>query len=183
MGLNVERGPATDAENLDLLLRGQLDAVITNLEGRYWSLFGPDILNHVILLPAGLRPLVRDPNVIADTYRHTGLYPITDVAVVRPELLVDRPSLAGDVMRACDEANALAPDYRSGIEERLAQLELELRERTRTSPGSARTLSGPSRCSSTRCIGWARSSASFGPKSSLQCRLSGISDSVRLSDQ
>jgi len=100
--------------------------MITNLEGRYWSLFGPDILDHEIPIPAGVRTLNGDPRLIADTYRRTGLYPITDVVVVRPELLAEQPELGKSLMRACDEANALAADYRSGIEEHLAQLEIAL---------------------------------------------------------
>jgi 4,5-dihydroxyphthalate decarboxylase len=126
MVLHVERGPATDHENLELLMRGELDAMISNLEGRYWSLFGPDILDHERSLPAGVRPLNGDPHVITDTYRRTGLYPITDVVVVRPELIEEYPELPQSLMRAFDEANVLARDYRSGIEEHLAQMEIAL---------------------------------------------------------
>jgi len=126
MRLRVEQGPGTDAENLALLMERELDAMITNLEGRYWSLFGPDILDHEVPLPAGVRPLNANPHDIADTYRRTRLYPITDVVVVRPELLAEQPGLPADLMRAFDEASALASDYRSGIEEHLAQLEIEL---------------------------------------------------------
>ncbi len=56
--------------------------MISNLEGRYWSLFGPDILDHEVPLPAGVRPLIADPHAIAETYRRTGLYPITDVVAL-----------------------------------------------------------------------------------------------------
>jgi 4,5-dihydroxyphthalate decarboxylase len=126
MSLDYAGGPATDGENIELLMRGELDALISNLEGRYWSLFGPDILDHELSLPAGIRPLVADPTVIAETYRRTGLYPITDVVVVRPELIDDHPELVPALMRAFTEANALASDYRSGIEEHLAQMEIEL---------------------------------------------------------
>jgi 4,5-dihydroxyphthalate decarboxylase len=126
MSLDYAGGPATDRENLELLMRGELDAVISNLEGRYWSLFGPDILDHESSLPAGVRPLVADPTVIAETYRRTGLYPITDVVVVRTELVDDQPDIVPALMRAFTEANALASDYRSGIEEHLAQMEIEL---------------------------------------------------------
>jgi 4,5-dihydroxyphthalate decarboxylase len=124
--LDYAGGPATDRENLELLMRGELDAVISNLEGRYWSLFGPDILDHEVSLPTGVRPLVADPTVIAETYRRTGLYPITDVVVVRPELIDTHPEIVPALMRAFTEANALATDYRSGIEEHLARMELEL---------------------------------------------------------
>jgi len=124
--LDVAQGPATDRENLDLLLQGELDAMISNLEGRYWSLFGPDLLDHETTPPAGVRPLIADPTIIAETYRRTGLYPITDVVVVRPELIADRPDLPEALMRAFTEANALASDYRSGIEEHLARMEVEL---------------------------------------------------------
>jgi 4,5-dihydroxyphthalate decarboxylase len=126
MELDYAGGPATDRENLDLLLRGELDAVISNLEGRYWSLFGPDILDHEVSLPAGVRPLVADPTVIAETYRRTGLYPITDVVVVQPELLDAHPELVPALMQAFTVANALAVDYRSGIEQHLAQMEIAL---------------------------------------------------------
>src|SRR6266545_1079380 len=126
MGLSVELGPATDRENLELLMRGEIDAMISNLEGRYWSLFGPDILDHETFLPKGVRPLNGDPQTIADTYRRTGLYPITDVVVVRPELLREDPEIAAALLRAFNEANALASAYRSGIEEHLARQEVEL---------------------------------------------------------
>lgn len=126
MGLDVAPGPGTDGECIELLLRGELDAMISNLEGRYWSLFGPDILDHEISLPAGVRPLIADPSVIAETYRRTGLYPITDIVVVRPELLDAYPELPRILIEAFVEANALAADYRSGIEEHLARLEIEL---------------------------------------------------------
>ena len=126
MGLDVTRGPASDQENLELLMQGKLDAMISNLEGRYWSLFGPDILDHEVALPPGVRPLVADPNVIADTYRRTGLYPITDVVVVRPELLDEHPEVTHVLLRAFNDAEAMAKDYRSGIEQHLAELEIEL---------------------------------------------------------
>jgi hypothetical protein len=126
MGLRVERGPATDWENVGLLMRGEIDAFISNLEGRYWSLFGPDLLDHEISLPAGVRPLVADPTIIAGTYRRTGLYPITDVVVVRPDLLSEHPDLPTALMRAFSDANALASGYRSGIEDHLARLEIEM---------------------------------------------------------
>jgi 4,5-dihydroxyphthalate decarboxylase len=126
IGLRVERGPATDRENIALLMQGEIDAMISNLEGRYWSLFGPDILDHEIPLPEGLRTLNGDPRRIADTYRRTGLYPITDVVVVRSALLAEYPKLPVALLHAFDEANALAPAYRSGIEEHLAQLEIDL---------------------------------------------------------
>jgi ABC-type nitrate/sulfonate/bicarbonate transport system substrate-binding protein len=107
-------------------MRGEIDAVISNLEGRYWSLFGPDLLDHAALLPSGIRPLIADPRIIADTYRRTSLYPITDVLVVRPALLEEHPELATALMRAFAEAEALASGYRSGIEDHLARLEIEL---------------------------------------------------------
>jgi 4,5-dihydroxyphthalate decarboxylase len=126
MGLDVTLGPGTDQENLERVLKGELDAFISNLEGRYWSLFGPDILDHEAGLPPGIRPLVANPSLIADTYRRTRLYPITDVVVVRPRLLEEQPDLPAALMRAFAEAHAMASDYRSGIEQRLAELEIEL---------------------------------------------------------
>ena len=126
IGLDIAPGPATDEENLELLIQGKLDAVISNLEGRYWSLFGPDLLDHEMLLPSSVRPLIGDPRLIAETYRRTRLYPITDVLVVRPAVLGDHPELASTLLRAFAEAEALASDYRSGIEDHLARLEIEL---------------------------------------------------------
>jgi hypothetical protein len=126
MGLDVTLGPGTDEENLERVLKGDLDAFISNLEGRYWSLFGPDILDHELSLPPGIRPLISTPSLIADTYRRTHLYPITDVVVVRPQLLDENPELPAALMQAFTEAHALASDYRSGIEQHLAQLEVEL---------------------------------------------------------
>jgi 4,5-dihydroxyphthalate decarboxylase len=126
LGLDVTRGPASDQENLALLMAGELDAMISNLEGRYWSMFGPDILDHEVPLPAGVRPLISNADTIADTYRRTGLYPITDVVVVRPELLAEYPDLPARLLQAFNDADQLAVDYRSGIEEHFAQLELAL---------------------------------------------------------
>lgn len=126
MAIEFAQGPATDQENLDLLRQGELDAVISNLEGRYWSLFGPDILDHEISLPAGVRPLIANPSAIAESYRRSGLYSITDVVVVRPALLDEHPELAAALLQAFSEANALAADSRSGIEEHLARMEIEL---------------------------------------------------------
>jgi hypothetical protein len=73
-----------------------------------------------------LRPLIVDPDVIADTYRRTGLYPITDLVVTLPGLTERQPALPARLLRAFSEANALAPKYRDAEEERLAQREIEL---------------------------------------------------------
>src|SRR5205807_9739765 len=69
---------------------------------------------------------ITDPAVIAETYRRTRLYPITDVVVVRPALLAEHPELAAALMQAFTEAEGLASEYRSGIEDHLARLEIEL---------------------------------------------------------
>jgi 4,5-dihydroxyphthalate decarboxylase len=126
MKLDVAPGAATDRENFDLLFEGRLDAVISNLEGRYWSLFGPDLLDHESGPPTGTRPLISDASIIAGVYRDTGLYPITDVVVMRPQLIEEHPELPSQLMGAFSEANALASDYRSAIEEHLARQEVEL---------------------------------------------------------
>src|SRR5439155_19715418 len=83
-GLRREPGPADDEEAIAWLLRGDLDAVITTTGPRYWSLFGGDRLDEICRSHPEVRPLIDDPATIADAYRRTGLYPITDVVVLRP---------------------------------------------------------------------------------------------------
>jgi hypothetical protein len=126
MGLDLSLGPRTDRENFELLFKGALDAVIVNLEARYWSLFGPDTLGHGSSQPPNTRPLITDPAVIADAYRRTGLYPITDVVVMQPELIREHSDLPSRLVHAFSEANALASDYRNQDEEELARREVEL---------------------------------------------------------
>lgn len=126
MGLRITRGPATNAECFDLLLRGELDAVIVGGGPRYRSLFGPDGVDEAIQGYPSLRPLITDPATIADAYRRTGLYPITDLVVLSTRLIHQHPDLSARVLAALSAANRLAPRYRPAEEERLAQREVEL---------------------------------------------------------
>lgn len=126
MGLQLQRGADTDEENFRQLLSGELDAVMITGGPRYWSLFGPDRIDEAVGRYPGMRVLVNDPQTIADTYRRTGLYPITDLAVVKPSVLRRAPDLAPKLVHAFSEANALAPDYRPPDEQRLAEREIAL---------------------------------------------------------
>ncbi len=126
MGLHMTLGPETDAENFELLKRGDADAVVVTTGPRYYSMFGGDKKDDAIAAVGGLRPLITDPEIIADAYRRTGLCPITDTAVVGADLARKRPELAVELVTAFSEANALAPKYRDPDEEALAQREVEL---------------------------------------------------------
>ena len=126
MGLSRELGPRDDDEAIDWLLRGDLDAVITTSGPRYWSLFGGDRIDEMAAAHPEIRPLIDDPHLIAETYRRTRLYPITDVVVIRPGLAREHPDLPAQLLEAFSEANRLASAYREADEERLAQREIEL---------------------------------------------------------
>jgi hypothetical protein len=126
MGLRMTAGPDTIPAVFALLQEGQLDAATVGGGPRYWSLFGPDSVDHELAAYPNLRPLVTDPELIATTYRRTGLYPITDLVVLRPGLAEEQPDLPPRLMAAFAEANALAPKYRGPAEEELAQREIAL---------------------------------------------------------
>jgi hypothetical protein len=64
--------------------------------------------------------------VIAETYRRTRLYPITDTGVVTPDLARIEPQLPARLVEAFSRANELAPSYRSAEEEAMARQEIEL---------------------------------------------------------
>ncbi len=130
MGLNQKPGPDTDEAAFKLLKEGKLDAVIVTGGPRYWSLFDGSDRNYEGLAPhPELRPLLHDPAVIADTYRRSGLYPITDIIVVALDVVERHPELPTQLVVAMGEANGLASRYRSAEEEALAQREIELLER------------------------------------------------------
>jgi len=126
MGLQREVGPKDDDEAIDWLLRGDLDGVITTSGPRYWSLFGGDRIEDMVAAHPEIRPLIDDPKVIADAYRRTQLYPITDVVVIRPGLAAEHPDLPSRLIEVFSAANRLASRYRDTDEERLAQQEIEL---------------------------------------------------------
>ena len=126
MGLNVKPGPKTDEDAFDQLARGDLDAVILTTGPRYWSLFGGDSVDEALQAHPELRPLVTDPPVIADAYRRTGLYPISDLVVLRKELVEDDPEVPSQLVDAFAQANALASRYRGPEEEALALSEIEV---------------------------------------------------------
>lgn len=126
MGLNLKPGSATDEENFERLLRGELDAVIVTAGPRYWSMFGRDKLDRSLKGYRGLRCLINDPQVIAETYRRTGLYPITDTGVLAPDLARLSPGLPARLVEAFSRANESAPRYRGAEEEALARQEIEL---------------------------------------------------------
>jgi 4,5-dihydroxyphthalate decarboxylase len=126
MGLSRAPGPKDDDEAIAWLLQGDLDAVITTTGPRYWSLFGGDRVDVMCAAHTDIRPLIDDPDQIADAYRRTKLYPITDVVVLRPGLAREHPELPTRLVVAFTEANRLASAYRDGGEEQLAQQEIEL---------------------------------------------------------
>lgn len=126
MGLTLKRGPREVGENLDRLLRGELDAVILTTGPRYWSMFGGDKLDQLLADRSGLRPLVSEPDMIAATYKRTGLYPITDIAVVSADIPRLHPELPAQLVELFSQSNDLAPRYRSSKEEALARREVEL---------------------------------------------------------
>jgi 4,5-dihydroxyphthalate decarboxylase len=126
MGLTLKRGPREVGENLDRLLRGELDAVIVTTGPRYWSMFGDDKLDQLLASRSGLRSLVSEPDMIAATYKRTGLYPITDIAVVGADIPRLHPELPAQLVEVFSQANDLAPRYRSTKEEALARREIEL---------------------------------------------------------
>lgn len=126
MGLRLESGPRTDEEHIELLRKGVLDAVIVTGGPRYLSLYGGEKIDELLAANEDIRPLITEPEMIADAYRRTGLYPITDIVVIKPELASRRPDLPSKLVQVFSEANALASRYRSPEEEKLAQEEIRL---------------------------------------------------------
>lgn len=126
MGLTLKRGPRGDAENLDRLMRGELDAVILTTGPRYWSMFGGGKLDQALAGRSGLRSLISEPEMIAATYKRTGLYPITDIGVVNADLPRLHPELPAKVVEVLSRANEMASRHRSREEEAMARREIEL---------------------------------------------------------
>jgi 4,5-dihydroxyphthalate decarboxylase len=126
MGLNRAMGPKDDDDAISWLLRGDMDAMITTSGPRYWSLLGGDRIDEITAAHPDLRPLLDDPQTIADAYRRTRLYPITDIVVLRPGLAREHPELPARLVQAFSEANQLASEYRSAEESALAKREIDL---------------------------------------------------------
>jgi hypothetical protein len=126
MGLTIKRGPRGVGENIERLLRREVDAVIVTAGPRYWSLFGGRNLDQVLAERSDLRSLIGAPEMIAATYKRTGLYPITDLAVVSAHLPRLYPELSPRLVEVLSEANDLASRYRGSQEESLAQREIEI---------------------------------------------------------
>jgi 4,5-dihydroxyphthalate decarboxylase len=126
MGITFQQGPSSNAAVFELLRRGELDAATVTGGPRYWSLFGPDGVDRELAGYPELRPLITDQELIAETYRRTGIYPITDFVVLRPGLAEQQPALPRQLMAAFTEANRHAATYRSLDEEVLAQREIAL---------------------------------------------------------
>ena len=126
MSLNMQPGPGTDDVALVQLLGGELDAVIMTTGPRYYSLFGGDGIGDVVAAHPGLRTLVTEPDVIVEAYRRSGLYPISDVVVLRRELVDEAPEVPAQLVDAFSQANALAGRHRDAEEQGMADRELAL---------------------------------------------------------
>jgi hypothetical protein len=95
-------------------------------EPRYWSLFGPDRIDRAIEKYPGLRPLITDPEVVADVYRRTKLYPISDLVTIKPDVAQRMPEAPRQLLQAFGQANGFAKDYRPPEEQQLAEREIAL---------------------------------------------------------
>jgi 4,5-dihydroxyphthalate decarboxylase len=126
MGLTIKRGPRAVGENLERLLRREVDAVIVTAGPRYWSMFGGHNLDQVLAGRSNMRSLIGAPEMIAATYKRMGLYPITDLGVVSADLPRLHPELPPRLVEAFSKANDLALRYRGSQEESLAHREIEL---------------------------------------------------------
>ena len=126
MGLDLRPGPKNQEEVFQAVLRGDLDAGFLTGGPRYWSLFGGagDKLDEEVRKHAGIHLLLNHPAQIADQYKRTGLYPITDIATLRPELARQYPDLSDRLVSLFSEANALASRYRPPEEQQLAEREI-----------------------------------------------------------
>ncbi len=126
MRLQVRRGPATDEEGFELLLKGEIDALMLTSGPRYFSMFGHDKIDDAVAAHPGVRVLINDPSTIADTYRRTGLYPISDLVVLGEKAVAADPEVPNKVLTALREANKRASNYRDAAEEKLARDEIAL---------------------------------------------------------
>jgi 4,5-dihydroxyphthalate decarboxylase len=126
MGLRLHRGPDSVEGTLDALRKGEADAIMVTLRPRHWSLFGPDIVHLTHADYSEMRPLVADPQDIAQQFRKTGLYPISDLMVVSAETAASHPQLPRQLVEIFAEANGLAPEYMDEEERALVDREVKL---------------------------------------------------------
>ena len=126
MGLNMQPSPKTNEVALEQLITGELDAVILTTGPRYRSLFGGDGLDGVLAAHPGIRTLVTDPDSIVEAYRRSGLYPISDLVVLRRELVEGSPDAPAQLVDAFSQANDLAHRHRDADEQAMADRELAM---------------------------------------------------------
>jgi 4,5-dihydroxyphthalate decarboxylase len=126
LGLNMQQPLAQDELGFDQLASGEIDAVMITTGPRYYSMFGNDPDHSEIEARPGIRPLISDVEVMADAYRRTGLYPISDLVVMRQETVAADPESAAKAVDALSQANELAPSYRDAAEQALADREIAL---------------------------------------------------------
>lgn len=125
LGLDLSPGPKTEEDCVTAVLRGELDAIMITTGPRYWSMFSGSGHRFSETHPE-LRTLGGEPESIAEVYRRTGLYVISDIVVLRPDLAVTRPDLAPRLVEGFSAANRQASNYRDVDEEQLARREIEL---------------------------------------------------------
>ena len=89
-------------------------------------MFGPDGIDREMAGNDDLRLLVTDPGTIADAYHRTGLYPITDLMVLRSDVAEQHVGLPKRIVEVLSDANRRASAYRDAAEEALALREIEL---------------------------------------------------------
>jgi 4,5-dihydroxyphthalate decarboxylase len=128
MDLTMHQSPDNDDDNYAMLQRGELDVVIQTTGPRYRSMFGGygDHVDNDLAKHPGTRPMITAPQVMADAYKRSGLYPISDVTTIKPELVEQHPELAKQLVDAFSQANARASQYRSAEEQALAEREVAL---------------------------------------------------------
>ena len=126
MSLQLGHGPTKEEEGFHQLLKGEIDALVQTTGPRYFSMFGHDKLNKQVAAHPGVRVLVNDPSTIAETYRRTGLYPISDLVVLGEKAVAADPEVPGKVLTALSEANRRSANYRDEAEEKLACDEIAL---------------------------------------------------------
>ncbi|HEY3118261.1 MAG TPA: hypothetical protein VGK54_16075, partial [Chloroflexota bacterium] len=126
MGLDLRPGPETEDELFDAVLSGRLHAGFITGGPRYWSMFGGDKLDEEVKAHPGIRILENDPAALADQFKRTGLYPISDIVTLKPELAQQHPDLPNRLVSLLSKANAMASRYRPPEEQQLAEQEIEL---------------------------------------------------------
>ncbi|MBM2811229.1 MAG: 4,5-dihydroxyphthalate decarboxylase [Chloroflexi bacterium] len=127
MNVKVVGHALTPDQHFERLVRGDIDAFLSTTGPRYFSMFGGGDPVYGRYAESHLvRPIMADPAMMADAYRRTGLYPITDITIVSPEVAAEHPALLLQLIDAFSEANALASEYRDSEENALAEEQLRL---------------------------------------------------------